>query len=118
MKDCERCGAPVAQLYRAQKLANPNQCGSCQVEPVTRIYNGKDYCEPWQGELNDLWQPINSKGELVLPGERRCGNADCVRLCHVLVKPVRQRKKKTKPTEWSLEGTLRILAALSDLKGN
>jgi hypothetical protein len=49
---------------------------------------GQIFCVPHRGELDDDWNPIDSKGNLYKPGIRICGKKDCVHRDHVIAPDV------------------------------
>ena len=81
--ECRRCGFKWA--VNAEKRGRRDLlCISCRVKPAVTIQYGKLRCTPHQGALNDLLEPVDSLGELVLVGERVCGHRDCVNPAHVV----------------------------------
>lgn len=58
----------------------PENCESCRARRVQVI--GK--CIVWHGHFaSDFVTPIYEDGTEVLPGQRTCGNKDCVQPSHV-----------------------------------
>jgi len=41
-------------------------------------------CEPYRGEVDEEFRPIDTKGKLFLPGERTCRKKDCVNPSHII----------------------------------
>jgi hypothetical protein len=41
-------------------------------------------CNPWIGEVNDNFNPIDRRGNLYMPGVRICGFKDCVNKNHII----------------------------------
>lgn len=91
--NCSQCGQLFSKdLYYkrvSRKIPNPDHCSDCKAVPVKQYtWNhptlGRITCQPFQGELDDLWRPINVVGRLYMPGERVCGKKDCVNASHVV----------------------------------
>ena len=93
---CWQCTAPIDAdvVYRRIRRNDPEPdlCKDCKDvrKPVPKELHyvhpvlGETFCTPYKGELNDDWQPIDSKGNLYLPGVRICGYKDCVRKSHII----------------------------------
>jgi hypothetical protein len=90
---CERCGQniPYSTWAKCKQRNNADwaYCVDCRAKPIRTFYwthpiLGKIYCHPYTGELDDLWRPINSRGDLHMAGERICGHKDCVNSKHVV----------------------------------
>lgn len=96
---CERCGQEIAiEVYRKRILrqeADSDLCRDCRdvknwVAIRKRFSNQNKafkkiiMCILHTGELDADWNPIDSKGVLVLPGVRVCGFRDCVSPSHIL----------------------------------
>lgn len=87
---CTRCGIEMnaeSAYRRILRGADPKslQCADC------RSLNGRgpdylaDGCKPWKGECDlDTFAPLDDKGRLHMPGERKCGKADCVNRSHII----------------------------------
>ena len=81
--ECRRCG--WKWVVAADKRGETNLlCKSCRQKPVKIIQYGDLRCEPHQGEVDQDLNPITETGELYLPGERICGNKDCVNKSHIV----------------------------------
>jgi hypothetical protein len=79
---CIRCGTTFLVNRKRKKLRM--HCDSCRVTRATTIQQGDFKCLPWHGRFdNDMTTPIDDNGEQVIPGERLCGNLDCVNSSHV-----------------------------------
>lgn len=98
---CVRCGQsiPPSTWIKRRERNKPDwdQCKDCTAKPAKTVRTshpvlGELYCTPHTGEVNELWQPIDAEGELVLPGLRMCGMKDCVNRTHIV-----GQKHKTKP---------------------
>ena len=99
---CVQCGQeipPSTWIKRRERNKDKwDYCRDCTAKPAKSVRTtnpilGELFCTPHTGELDDLWRPINAKGELFLPGLRMCGMKDCVNRNHI----VGQTHKKTKP---------------------
>jgi hypothetical protein len=106
---CDNCGQiiPYSTWAKRKKRAKANwrECLDCTSKPVRAIiWNhpvlGKLYCHPYDGELNELWQPINAVGDLYRPGERICGYKDCVNSNHI--KPFEKKTISDQDLFWGL----------------
>ena len=93
MMNCVQCGQlfskSLFQKRIERKIVNPDFCKDCRAVPIKQYtWNhptlGRITCQPFQGELDDLWRPINVVGRLYMPGERVCGKKDCVNADHVV----------------------------------
>ena len=81
--ECCRCG--FKWVVNAEKRGRRDlKCISCRVKPAVTIQYGKLRCAPHQGLLDNNLNPINSNGELVLPGFRLCEHKDCVNPAHIV----------------------------------
>jgi len=79
---CAKCGSTFLVNRKRKKLRM--FCESCRVRRASTIQNGDLKCLPWHGKFDtDMVTPVNENGEPVLPGNRICGNADCVSPSHV-----------------------------------
>jgi hypothetical protein len=59
-------------------------CQSCKARKVTVIETPNQRCLPWHGQFGyDMVTPVDELGNPVLPGERVCGNLDCVEVAHI-----------------------------------
>jgi hypothetical protein len=96
---CERCGQIIPYSTWAKRKARNkddwDHCADCTARPIKNInfihpILGLIRCIAYDGELDDLWRPINAVGDLYKPGERICGHKDCVNSNHVIApsKPV------------------------------
>ena len=90
---CKQCGIIIPYLvwYKRKVRNRPDwdHCKDCnatpkKVEVTVHPSLGRIACVPYLGEVNEQWQPINAVGDLYLPGERICGNKDCVNKNHIL----------------------------------
>lgn len=77
-------------------------CPDCTAAPQERVEykagNGhRWHCRPWDGDLDDQWRPVDEDGQLILPGERKCGHSDCINSEHV--KAPTRRYTQRKPRE-------------------
>ncbi|NBR24219.1 MAG: hypothetical protein EBU08_10690 [Micrococcales bacterium] len=83
---CIRCGQsiPVSTWVKrlARKTENWDTCKDClSVNPITHIQYkhptlGYIFCYPHQGEVDDLFRPLDEAGNLFRPGERVCGHKE------------------------------------------
>lgn len=90
---CIRCGQsiPVSTWVKrlARKTENWDTCKDClSVNPITHIQYkhptlGYIFCYPHQGEVDDLFRPLDEAGNLFRPGERVCGHKDCINVKHI-----------------------------------
>jgi hypothetical protein len=92
--NCERCGYVITanRFERILKMGYDLLCVDCAQVPMRIVVTGKDeYCIPHKFEFDDEDNPMKH-GLPYRPGERLCGNRDCVRPVHVvaplIVKPV------------------------------
>lgn len=80
--ECKRCGFRWDATNARKNVA---LCSSCRARPARTVYSvdlGK--CKPWRGFFDvDEVTPVDDEGEPFLPGERICGNSDCVNPQHV-----------------------------------
>jgi hypothetical protein len=76
-QECVRCG----WVFELEPLRNKFElCESCRARKVQRIGE----CLPWHGRFAaDMTTPIDEGGQMVLPGVRICGSADCVQPKHI-----------------------------------
>jgi hypothetical protein len=83
--DCVRCGFTFEITKKQWK---PKMlCASCKTRKVVVIEHGDTRCLPWHGQFGyDLVTPVDELGKPVLPGERSCGNLDCVQESHIVRK--------------------------------
>lgn len=87
--ECDRCGQQInadAVAKRRSRGDNDLRCLDCRGRPLTKLptYNGVK-CKPWEGDIDlDTLAPIDEKGNLAVPGIRKCGNADCVENRHIV----------------------------------
>lgn len=110
---CERCGQEIAlEVYRRRilrKEADSDLCRDCRdvknwvairrrFSNQNKVFKKVIMCILHTGELDNDWNPIDSKGNLVLPGVRVCGFRDCVSPTHIApdganvkVQPSRER---------------------------
>lgn len=85
--NCERCGIEIDEIiiYKRQLRGDENKnCLDCRMKPKKEIKYNKERCTPWQGEVDDDFNPIDKKGKLYLPGIRTCGHKDCVKQSHII----------------------------------
>ena len=77
---CERCGYEwTINSIRKDTIL----CSSCRATKVLTVHTIHGKCVPWHGEFaKDMVTPIDHQGELVMPGKRSCGHADCVNPRH------------------------------------
>jgi len=117
---CVRCGQsiPVSTWVKrlARKTENWDTCKDClSVNPITHIQYkhptlGYIFCYPHQGEVDDLFRPLDEAGNLFRPGERVCGHKDCINVKHIkspvapAVTPTRKRRTVVDDDElfWAL----------------
>jgi len=75
----------VAFVGMRRMLGRMLHCASCRARPARTVHSvdlGK--CKPWRGFFDvDEVTPVDDEGEPFLPGERICGNSDCVSPQHV-----------------------------------
>ena len=93
---CERCGqiVPNSTWSKAKSRGRDNwdHCQDCKATPKQRIkwlhpILGNIECYPFDGELDELWRPVNAVGDLYRPGERICGYKDCINGRHIITPP-------------------------------
>lgn len=78
---CVRCGF-IWDIVNTRKI--PKLCQSCRAEPIRSIMTDKGKCIIWHGFFDvDHVTPVDEDGEPILPGNRLCGNKDCVNKAHV-----------------------------------
>jgi hypothetical protein len=86
--NCTRCGIEMnAEAIRKRQHRGDHslECFDCKHIDRTRTdkWQGTQ-CRPWQGEVDlDTFAPLKDDGSLYLPGERKCGRADCVNKNHI-----------------------------------
>lgn len=88
---CERCGFldSYDRMDKRRSRGASLLCRSCDAKPQKMVRYGRDnWCIPWQGELDDDMNPVDSSGNLVRPGERTCGRKDCMRHAPEQVKEI------------------------------
>ena len=79
---CNRCGQTFEINRKRKKLRM--FCESCRVTRATTIKKENSVCLPWHGNFGlDMITPVDEDGYPVMPGERTCGNKDCVAPAHV-----------------------------------
>lgn len=79
---CRRCG--FVWTVNAEKRGRRDLlCQSCRVKPAKSIQYGKLRCIPHQGDLDADLNPVDSEGNLILPGLRSCEHKDCVNPQHI-----------------------------------
>ena len=93
---CVRCGqiVPNSTWSKAKSRNKPDwdHCQDCKATPQQRIkwlhpILGNIECYPYDGELDELWRPVNAVGDLYRPGERICGYKDCINGRHIITPP-------------------------------
>ena len=93
---CERCGQiiPKTTWTKRKERNKPewDHCQDCRAKPQQRIkwlhpILGNIKCYPFDGDVDELWRPINAVGDLYKPGERLCGYKDCVNTRHIVTPP-------------------------------
>ena len=117
---CVRCGQsiPVSTWVKrlARKTDNWDTCKDClSVNPIKHIQYkhptlGYIFCYPHQGEVDDLFRPLDEAGNLFRPGERICGHKDCINVKHIkspkatVATPTRKRRTVVDDDElfWAL----------------
>ena len=81
---CTRCGIDIsleALLTRRRRKDSSTMCKDCESIPQVKV----GMCKPWVGDVNlDTMQPLDERGRPFMPGERLCGNADCVNASHIV----------------------------------
>lgn len=86
-KPCPRCGQEIPGYVmerRNRRNAERVNCADCEAGKRTQIKNGNEICIPWMGEIDlDTLTPVNRDGSPYMPGNRYCGNKDCVNVNHV-----------------------------------
>lgn len=77
---CRRCGILVVLKNRKR---NAVLCADCRAKPKNVVSYGDNKCIAWNGDFHPDtdWPMFND--ELVLPGKRLCGHADCVNAEHI-----------------------------------
>jgi hypothetical protein len=89
---CIGCGQNISvSLWGKRKERNRQdwrKCGDCTATQTNKItvhhpVLGLIQCHPHLGDVNELWQPLDDKGNLYRPGKRLCGHKDCVNTAHV-----------------------------------
>lgn len=87
-KPCARCGQEIdgeTMWTRINRGSANRNCQDCNAGKRYEVKNGDLICKPWQGDVDlDTFQPLDKKGQPYMPGERICGNADCVEKTHVV----------------------------------
>lgn len=80
---CTRCGIDItldALATRRRRNDLSTLCKDCESTPRAKV----GMCKPWVGDVDlDTMQPLDERGRVFMPGERLCGNADCVNANHV-----------------------------------
>lgn len=75
---CLRCGW-VWEVNVTRN--NHDTCESCRARKSQKVRE----CIVWQGHYaSDMVTPIDNEGNVVMPGKKTCGKADCVNPAHVL----------------------------------
>ena len=77
---------------RSRNLPDFDECKDCRdvrktIRKEVRVNHpvlGEIFCTPHRGELDENWNPIDSKGKPYMPGVRICGNKDCVKKDHII----------------------------------
>ena len=82
--NCDRCGITIDLTVIEKRIARGStnrNCSDCNAKPTKKMATK---CQPWTGELNQDWLPIDNKGNLVKPGIRTCGYKDCMNRNHII----------------------------------
>ncbi len=82
--NCDRCGIyidPTIIIKREARGSNNRNCSDCNAKPTKKLATK---CQPWSGELDDDWNPIDAYGRLQKPGIRTCGHKDCMNRNHII----------------------------------
>lgn len=79
--ECARCG----YAWEVQAPRKREQfCTSCKAGKVQTVTSPFGPCVPWHGRFGpDHATPVDDFGQVVRPGVRLCGNADCVSARHI-----------------------------------
>lgn len=79
--ECARCG----YAWDVQSPRKREQfCSSCKAAKVQTVTSPFGPCVPWHGRFGpDHATPVDDYGQVVRPGVRLCGNADCVSARHI-----------------------------------
>jgi hypothetical protein len=117
---CVRCGQsiPVSTWVKrlSRKAENWDTCKDClSTKPIKHIQYkhptlGYIFCYPHQGEVDELFRPVDESGNLFRPGERICGHKDCINVKHIqtpkapVATPTRKRRTVVDDDElfWAL----------------
>lgn len=79
---CERCG--IEWEVNISRKYHKSLCFSCRSRRVQTIKSEFGVCLPWHGYYAvDQITPVDEDGIPVMPGERLCGNRDCVQPKHL-----------------------------------
>lgn len=74
---CERCGI----MWEPGNRKRAKWCPSCRTRRSSTVGD----CIPWQGNFGyDMVTPVTDTGQIVKPGVRLCGHADCVNSGHIV----------------------------------
>lgn len=79
---CYRCGFSWDVTKKRSK--DRVLCTDCRTRRSVTVTNGEYKCNPWHGRFSfDMVTPVDENGDPFLPGERICGNFDCVQPTHI-----------------------------------
>ena len=93
---CVRCGQiiPNTTWEKAKSRGKDDwdHCQDCRAKPQKYIkwqhpVLGHIECYPYDGEVDELWRPINAVGDLYKTGDRLCGYKDCINSRHIVSAP-------------------------------
>lgn len=85
--NCDRCGIEIPEILvykRIMRGTYDGQCLDCKMPPTRELKYNKERCRPWNGEVDENFQPLDQKGRLYLPGIRTCNHKDCVNKSHII----------------------------------
>jgi len=100
---CERCGYPGGETDHDLP---DNKCWSCRrvdlpIRSTRTWVDGKlMVCVPWHGDFDADERPVKN-GRLHRPGERICGNSDCVCSTHIMA--AEKFEAPTLPLDYAME---------------
>lgn len=84
---CLRCGVEDLNGAIAKRVERHSSqlCADCRARPSKSVESAKGKCRPHRGDFDwQTRQPIDEKGDPILPGVRTCENADCIEPDHII----------------------------------
>lgn len=84
---CLRCGCEdlTGQIAKRVERHTSQLCSSCRARPTEKVDSILGKCKPHKGDFDlDTNTPLDVKGDPFMPGYRRCHNADCVEVEHII----------------------------------